>query len=660
MIEILNLASVLLAATITVVVPPLFSVVWLNSGGQWPKILFHSLVLGLSSQSVIGLLWNHLVSKSPGLEAFLYYLFWLIVFVAVAAFHKKIRQAKIDRQTIVGASLIVGILLVAVIVRSIHPFQHFALGQSDAYSHLNFLKDILETGAIGNTIYPPGYHWVLALPVLSFHLDPYNVARYVGAFFGAGLVLAVFVLVEEAVDRKAAYLSAFGAACFPGFYLLLKTGVGAFANQMGLFFIPVTFYYYIKGLGKESILSLSNLMFILALLGIAASVPMMLVHILIIIFIERMLSLLYRSPGWPIKTAGIILSTLPAISLVAYHFLRAGDQSQRATIQFINEGVDKALPAVMAKSGFSDLLNLPFVRSFIDFLSIKRWSFGNIFMDGIGFMVTFFFIVLLIHSISKKKYSFVVIALWGMITSIQTITGFLQLSAYQREGWSLLIVIACLSGIVMSYIYERWITQQLILQRCFFFCLFIIFIISIIYPPAHRSYASAAEDDIIRIIRGLTGPSAERIIFKSQEVIQDRDVSAVRNALSGHLPIVIVARNFSGWDSGQGELIKVVMHRNTSIRNVVVTDRSSLADIFKKENQYVVLIDKEKKLGLDDLGIASRLSPFYTEQFLLLQRHLLKLNKKIEDYITQLSSRDWNLQKIDINDILTISILKRS
>jgi hypothetical protein len=658
MTELLNLVSVLFATTITVVLPPLFSVVWLYSWGQWPKILFHSLVLGLSSQSVIGLLWNHLISRSPGLEVLLYYFFWLIVFVVIATFHKKIRHEKIDRQTIAGASLIVGILLAAVIVRSIHPFQHFALGQSDAYSHLNFLKDIMETGAIGNRIYPPGYHWVLALPVLSFHMDPYNVARYVGAFFGAGLVLAVFVLVEEAADLKAAYFSAFGAACFPGFYLLLKTGVGAFANQMGLFFIPVTFYYYIRGLGKESILSLSNLMFILALLGLAASVPMMLFHILIIIFIERMLSLLYRSHGWSIKTAGITLSTLPAISLVAYHFLRAGDQPQRVAIQFLNEGLDKALPAVMAKSGFSDLLNQPLVRSFIDFLSIKRWSFDNIFMDSIGYFLLFSFTILLLYSISKRKYSFVIIALWGVITSIQTITGFLQLSAYQREGWSLLIVIACLSGMPIAYIYQRWIAQKLILQRCFFFCLFIMFIISIFYPPANRFHISAAEDDIIRVVRGLTIQSAGGILFKSQEVIQDRDVSAVRNALSGHLPIVIVARKFSGWESEQGELIKVVMHRNSSIRSVMVTDRTSLTDILQTKNQYVVFIDKERKLGFDDLGIASRLSPFNTEQYLLTQRNLLKVNNKIEDYLNQLSTRDWNMQKVDIKDILTISILR--
>ena len=565
---------------------------------------------------------------------------------------------KIDRQTIVGASLIIGLLLVAVIVRSIHPFQHFALGQSDAYSHLNFLKDIMETGAIGNKVYPPGYHWVVALPVLSFNLDPYNVARYVGAFFGAGLVLAVFILVEEVADRKAAYLSAFGVACFPGFYILLKTGVGAFANQMGLFFIPAILYYYVRGLEKESFVSSNNLLFVLALLGLAASVPMMLFHVLIIILIERVLSLLYRSQEWLIQTTGITLSSLPAIFLVAYHFLRVSYQAQKVNILVLNEGVDKASPVLLAKFGFWDLLNQPLLRSILNFLSIKRWGFGNIIMDSIGFLLLLVFLALLLYSISKRKYSLVIIALWGMITSTQTITGFLQFSAYQREGWSLLIVIACLSGILIGYIYKRWITQRLVLQRCFFFCLFIIFLISLAFPPAHRFYISAAEDDIIRIVRGLTEQSAKKILFGSQTEIQGRDILTVRSTLSDHLPIVIVARNFSGWQSGQGELIKVVMHKNTSIRNVTVTDRTSLDDIFKKENQYIVLIDKEKKIALDDLGIASRLSQFNAGQFVLTQSILLKMNKKIEDYMNRLSNRDWNLHQVEINDNLTIKILK--
>ena len=658
MTEISNLLAVLFSITITIVLPPLFSVVWLYSGRQWPKIIFNSLVLGLSSQSVIGLLWNHLVSKAPCLEALLYYFFWLIMFLMIMVFHKKSLSMKIDRQTIVGASLIIGLLLVAVIVRSIHPFQHFALGQSDAYSHLNFLKDIMETGAIGNKVYPPGYHWVVALPVLSFNLDPYNVARYVGAFFGAGLVLAVFILVEEVADRKAAYLSAFGVACFPGFYILLKTGVGAFANQMGLFFIPAILYYYVRGLEKESFVSSNNLLFVLALLGLAASVPMMLFHVLIIILIERVLSLLYRSQEWLIQTTGITLSSLPAIFLVAYHFLRVSYQAQKVNILVLNEGVDKASPVLLAKFGFWDLLNQPLLRSILNFLSIKRWGFGNIIMDSIGFLLLLVFLALLLYSISKRKYSLVIIALWGMITSTQTITGFLQFSAYQREGWSLLIVIACLSGILIGYIYKRWITQRLVLQRCFFFCLFIIFLISLVFPPAHRFYISTAEDDIIRIVRGLTEQSAKKMLFGSQTEIQGRDILTVRSTLSDHLPIVIVARNFSGWQSGQGELIKVVMHKNTSIRNVTVTDRTSLDDIFKKENQYIVLIDKEKKIALDDLGIASRLSQFNAGQFVLTQSILLKMNKKIEDYMNRLSNRDWNLHQVEINDNLTIKILK--
>ena len=140
---------------------------------------------------------------------------------------------------------LIGSIILAVAVRSIDPIQHMALGQSDAYSHLQFLRNVMDTGFVHNVMYPPGYHWILSLPTAAFHLDPYLVARYGGAFFGAGLVLAVYVFVKSVASQPAPIFSAFFVSCFPGLYLLQKTGVGAFANQLGLFFIPVVFYFYI-------------------------------------------------------------------------------------------------------------------------------------------------------------------------------------------------------------------------------------------------------------------------------------------------------------------------------------------------------------------------------------------------------------------------------
>src|SRR4030043_960313 len=136
MAEIFNLLAVLLTITVTIVLPPLLPVLWMSSGKHWPKLVFDALVLGLSSQSVIGLLWDHLVAQAPCLEVLLYYLFWLVVFLVVMVSHKRNISLKIDRKAIAEGFLIFGLLLAAVIVRSIHPLQHFALCQSHANTPL--------------------------------------------------------------------------------------------------------------------------------------------------------------------------------------------------------------------------------------------------------------------------------------------------------------------------------------------------------------------------------------------------------------------------------------------------------------------------------------------------------------------------------------------
>ena len=117
-------------------------------------------------------------------------------------------------------------------------------------------------------------------------------------FSAAGLVLAVFVIVRVVSDDTAALLSAFLVACFPGFYLLQKTGVGAFANQLGLFFIPVILYYYMRMIDNDFRWSSYTFLFIVSLMGFIVSVPMMMIHVCLIIMLERIFALVKRPSGW--------------------------------------------------------------------------------------------------------------------------------------------------------------------------------------------------------------------------------------------------------------------------------------------------------------------------------------------------------------------------
>ena len=125
---------------------------------------------------------------------------------------------------------------------------------------------------------------------------------------------------------------------------------------------------------------------------------------------------------------------------------------------------------IIHQTFISDYLNHPMMRMIIDFISIKRWGFGNVLLDMIGCLSLAVFIVIFYHGVKKRKTALTIMGVWGMLTSIQSLIGILQFSAYQREGWSLLIIIACVSGIVGAHIY-RWGVDRWKIMRPLFYLL---------------------------------------------------------------------------------------------------------------------------------------------------------------------------------------------
>lgn len=660
MAEVFNLIVVLSSAVISTTVPTWLAGRRLLPKSEWFEVLLASLVLGLASQSVCGLFWNHLVSRDPGIEVFLYYLFWLIVSIILLVFPR--RSLAQNAETIHGVDkkLLLGILFIAVVVRSIDPLQHFALGQSDAYSHLHFLRDVINGGYLQNAIYPPGYHWVLALPTLTFRLDPFNEVRYVGSFFGAGLVLAVFVLVKGASEDTAAFLSAFLVACFPGFYLLQKTGVGAFANQLGLFFVPVILYFYMRMIENDFRWSSYTFLFIVSLMGFIISVPMMMIHVCLIIMLERIFALVKKPSGWVRGSIILVASGIPSLLLFIFHLLNPVKLTQTGTVVFfIKDQIRLTAAAVTApRTYIFDWLNSSTIKMIIDFISFKRWGLGNALLDTIGWLLTIVFIGILYHSVKRGRPLLCIMSIWGMLTTVQSFTGFLQFSAYQREGWSLLIIVACLSGMIGFHVYRWGIDRSRVIGRLFYLFLFISCLWSIFFPPRHLMLNSWAEDDIIRIVRDLSSWDVNQNSFDKWHDRRDRDVMVIRNALSETLPVTILARNFSGWWTGQGEMINVVMHRPSAVENEVITERISSNLVFKRDRQYVVLLDSEKPLNVEQLGMMALLSRESSEKFLAVKEGFFRINQKILDALNVLSPSIWDTKWIELNDRLTVVVVK--
>lgn len=668
LIDIGNILIVLLACGLSLIVPPLITALWLSEHNSWPKTLLFALVLGLSTQGLLGFLSNHFLHTGITLEITIYFFGWLIATIVIA-----IRQGKnkfLQRYPVSGEDIIlIGILFLAIAVRSIDPLQHMALGQSDAYSHLQFLRNVIDTGFVHNIIYPPGYHWILALPTAAFHLDPYLVARYGGAFFGAGLVLAVYVLVKSIAGNPAALLSAFLVSCFPGLNLLLKTGVGAFANQLGLFFIPVVYYFYI--ITEENKFRKSSMGYILiglSLIGLSISVPMMLIQVLLILFVIRMSLLLGNRDKWLPQTKILTLSILPAIILLSAHLLLAGPIHQQKTIEVITAGTsintspfpaDKILGEnEQTKRSYSTrhlhtVLNHPAMTLLFDFLSGKRWGTGNFLFNIAGSLILMISGTIMLWGFRERKRGWVVIGIWGLITSVQTITGIFQFSGYQREGWSLMIAAACLSGVIGGIVYG-WGKRRILFKAAMVIAISLSILGSFIYPPVHELRASCAEDEIIQIVRDISYQYAENRYWTMADMPVE-NASKYQFAFPSSLPLTIMTRKMTGWhDSNQGELVPTVMHPSGKIQVITITSDNSIGSYFKNNRQYIILIDKKTQGCFQDKVLFSIIDRNQVKTYVDGRDAHYNINEIIEPYVNSLNPGEWQVQRSVISQNLTV------
>ena len=323
--ELLHLGGVFSALLLLLTVPFLPISYLLFRDQQWPKILFSSMVMGCSLQASIGTVWSHLrIQLPPATQIAVLAIAWLLLLALSfwRAGKRHIVVCTIDDEAIHPG--LIAVLLLGFVVRAIHPLEVAYLGQSDAYTHLNYVRNIVDLGILNNPVYPAGYHWILALPSLIFSVDPYYTARFAGALFGTGLILGIYVFLEQCIDRRTALFGSFCAAAFPGMVLLMKTGVGSFANQFGLMLLPAVFMSYVLSVSARSSTSNDRLLLAISVLGLAAAVPMMLLHVLWIVGLERLVMLIRNRRKWLGTTSGTVLLLLPAMFLFSFHISQLG------------------------------------------------------------------------------------------------------------------------------------------------------------------------------------------------------------------------------------------------------------------------------------------------------------------------------------------------
>lgn len=405
---------------------------------DWPRLIFRMVTFGMALQGVVGFLWMKSVGGPATLQICLFItavLFWTGWKVICGNFAHG--WPVLDK----WATFVLCLALLSMGLRLIDPLHHSALGQSDAYEHLRFIKAILQKGQLPAS-YPAGFHWTVVLPVRIFGWDPYEMARFGGAAWGGVLSLGLYVIGTSLRGRKMDGILALMVGTFvPQWYVLTKTGIGMFANQAGLVYLLACW---------DAIFSQRYWRLGLFSLALLITVPMMLLH-----FIPFLLILIWiQSTKIPIRIrlgafSGLV--TLGALFIVLlYNWMPGNPTALKMVNQIILNGIH--LPGY-PQSMPSELH--PLVQLVIDYLVIKRVGMANpaLFFWGVVFFIGH--IGAVVYGLKRRSWKMVLFWAWGSLAGWATLTGSTDFTAYQRSGWEFLMTTAIALGWLGGLISDR-------------------------------------------------------------------------------------------------------------------------------------------------------------------------------------------------------------
>lgn len=564
-----------------------------------------SMIFSATVLTVLGLVLDWLATHPQRLVAPLYLCVWGAVAVAVRM-RSVVRRAegKQDR-------LLPLLLVLAVIVRWIHPLSTWALGQSDAYAHLSFARDVVEGGRLSNPIYPPGYAWIMALPTLVFGIDPYWVARFGGAFWGAGLTLGLYSLVRSIVGLVGARIAAGLVAGCPLAWWLIKTGVGSFPNQLGLFLLPVLVKSLIQAWRGDADKS-NGLLFGSAMIVQALTVPMMFMQtVLLIAFLGSLVALRNRRT-WQATLISFLLA-VPGAALFALHLMNAGGAARSQTPAHLSGGevvevINREEAPAELDLTFSQLWHLA-----VDFIRLKRWISDQWPLTFAMGAVALSFLGVLGWKWRSGAISWIALGGWGALTAIQTASGMFQFTNYQRQGWSLIIAMIAFAGLFTGTLSEQASVRAKRWLQSSYLALFLA-ILGLFIPPAHSAFGSPAENELIAFLRALQGDPIARKKWP--------DLHAFWMEADHLSTINVISRPISGFSNQVGDPIYAFSTRRIrNARDLIPPEAGEIS---------ILILDADEEQPFSVPKIMAWLQPSLTYRFADQRQKASETNAQLE------------------------------
>lgn len=675
----LDSLTILAAFLASYILPPLLVVRRLQPGADGMKQAVTAAGLGLSLQALLGFFWNHLEARRPALEACAYFLLWLIASLIASGRRPLSAMPAAPAPCglrVKGSTIWLALILIAAVaLRNIDSLTHTALGQSDAYTHLQFLRDVILRGEIRNIVYPPGYSWVLAMPVMTFHLDAYLTARYGGVFFGLLMVAALYVLGRRH-SQTAGLLAASLASFCPLFYPLIKTGIGAFANQLGLLLLPLCLLAYLERERHDF-----PGFFTVLLLGLTASVPLFMFTLALIIVVHRLICFPYAadrvrssspvSPAhdradWWKRTRLLLLPFLLSTALACYHFLSPGPLHVTTTATLVT-GIETPRRASFS-AGIAQHPILTRLKTntagkmMVDLLTLKRMGMGSTAANLAALVLALLFSSLLIAGYRASRAGppddrhgpiLQLVGGWGLLNTVQAATGLLEFSMYQRSGWPLLQSSALAGGILLAYLWSRDDSARVI-RPLTLAGVAIMLVSAFFIPPHHRYITSGAEDELTGVLREL---SFERIKARHQKgptAFERYSASDLIRRAAAAPQLSLITRRYTGFHADQGNLSDVVPDPAAGVIQIPVDNDTRL---IPPQGSFLCLIDRSS--GLPEMGLLDRISPELTQSLNRYQSRLYAPNEAILAFLGTLPPDAWRITREERGPNLSLILAER-
>jgi hypothetical protein len=223
---------------------------------------------------------------------------------------------------------------------------------------------------------------------------------------------------------------------------------------------------------------------------------------------------------------------------------------------------------------------------------------------------------------------------------VQTLTGVLQFSAYQRAGWELLAVAACLMGVAADLVYSRGASYRAV-RWATGIAVGAVSITALLHPPAHQYMLSPCEDDIVRVVRELehsrTGPGSW---WRPYVHFEQASTSGLAEGLEQERAITVVTRKFTGMGGRAAEPVSAVLRTRSPVKAILVHSGKGPLRMPNASRVYVCLLDGPAKASQAGTYAPTRtfsaVSPRLAGNMAKWHRQLMRFNTDIEETVASL------------------------